>query len=262
MRVTDRGSITTVHHRCSITISTQALGMRKSKGLAPLEVPHRDNLIYYFMGRDRVSTVIYLQPAALLLLGRVMHTSRTSPGLHQSSVTYPHPAGKLPLLTGLDSGKLLCHRSMCPTSACPREHGQDNQKALLTPLPTVTKTPFPSLQRGRNFWKVLPRLQITSTYSVSPEPHKLKMLTATHLPASLCHSVTVEMSLKQKLPKNNSPPDAPQITHTSPRGDIDLRCFEPPTFQKGSAPFHLSPLHMKLPRCPKAKQRRFCCCFP
>lgn len=36
MRVTDRGSITTVHHRCSIMIRTQALGIRESKGLAPL----------------------------------------------------------------------------------------------------------------------------------------------------------------------------------------------------------------------------------
>lgn len=36
MRVTDRGCIITEHHKCSIMISTQALGIKKSKGLAPL----------------------------------------------------------------------------------------------------------------------------------------------------------------------------------------------------------------------------------
>lgn len=35
-RVTDRGSTSTVPHRCSIMVSAQALGMRKSRGLAPL----------------------------------------------------------------------------------------------------------------------------------------------------------------------------------------------------------------------------------
>lgn len=111
-------------------------------------------------------------------------------------------------------------------------------------LPTVTKTPFPSFQRGKKFWNILPRLKITSTYSVSPEPHKLKMLTAIDLPTSLCYKVTVVMSLRQNLLKHNSPPDALKHTHIHPHGDTDLRWSELPTFQKASAPFHFSPLHM------------------
>lgn len=154
MRVSDRGSITTVHHRCSIMLSTQALEIRKSKGLAPLcsatqgqphLLTHQTRQSLHWEGK-------YLQPAALLLLGHVMHTTRSSPCLQQSSFTQPHPPGKLHLLIGLDDGTLLCHCSMCPTSACPRDSGQNNQEVLLTPLPMVTKTPFLSFQRGKHFW--------------------------------------------------------------------------------------------------------------
>lgn len=134
-------------------LSTQSLGTRKSKGLAPLcsatqgpphLLPHQKGQSLHWEGK-------YLQPAALLLLGRVMHPTRRSPSLQQSSFTQPHPPGKLHLLIGLDDGKLLCHCSMCPTSACPRDSGQNNHKVLLTPLPTVTKTPFPFFQRGKKF---------------------------------------------------------------------------------------------------------------
>lgn len=84
-----------------------------------------------------------------------------------------------------------------------------------------------------------PRLKIISTYSISPEPHKLKILTATHSPSSLCHNVTVVMPLRQNLQKHNSPPDTLKHTDTPPHGDTDLRCSEPPTSQKASAPFLL-----------------------
>lgn len=47
------------------------------------------------------------------------------------------------------------------------------------------------------------------------------------------------MPLRQNLQKHNSPPDTLKYTHTPPHGDTDLRCSEPPTSQKASAPFLL-----------------------
>lgn len=187
------------------------------------------------------------------------HTTRTGPCLQQSSFTHPHPPGKLHLSIGLGGGKLLCHRSMCPTSACPRDSGQNNHKVLLTPLPTVTKTPFSSFQKGKKFWKALPGLQITSTCKFrASETQNADSNTLTHQSLPQCHSSDV---IKTKPTKAQFSPRCPN-THTRPCGDIDLGCSVPLTFQKGSAPFRLSPLHVKPHRHPKAKQQRFYCSLP
>lgn len=104
-----------------------------------------------------------------------------------AAIVFHRAPGDLFLLIESDGGKLLCCRSMCHTSARLRDFGQNTPKMLLTPLPRVSKAPFPSFQRGKTFWEVLPRLQITSTYCQGPEAHKLKMPAATNLLTSLCH---------------------------------------------------------------------------
>lgn len=152
-----------------------------------------------------------ISPACSLAAWLCDAHNQNQPLSQQSSFTHPHPPGKLHLLIGLDGGKLLCHRSMCPTSACPRDSAQNNQKVLLTPLLTVTKTSF--LPERKNFWKVFTKITNYLCLYYKSKPRELKTLTATHLPTSLCDNVTVAMSLRQNLPKHNSPPTKAQNTH-------------------------------------------------
>lgn len=129
------------------------------------------------------------------------------------------PQGDLLVSIELDGGKLLCHRSMRCTSACPRDVGQNNQKVLLTPLPRVSKTPFLSFQKGKKIWKFLPKLQITFTYSQGPEAQELEMPAPTYLLISLCHNMNSSGMIKtQKTSKCYFPPDA--LTSVHPREDV------------------------------------------
>lgn len=70
-QVKNRGSITTAYRRCSITISTWALGTRgggRAEAWLPCEVPRRCNLIYHHVGRDGTvrENISSLQPCCCL----------------------------------------------------------------------------------------------------------------------------------------------------------------------------------------------------
>lgn len=245
MRVTDRGSTTTVHHRCSVMISTQALGMRRSKAWLLCEVPHRDNLIYCCPRRDRASTargnISSLQPCCVWYnqnqpLSAAIEFGTAPPCREIASID--RIGGWEIALPPLDVTHVSLPEGLRPeqpgASADTPAHGHHNTLPFLPDRETFLE----SFNKITNYLYLQPKSSTSQTQN--PDSSTL----------SQCHS---SHGIKAKPTKAQFSPRCPNThppTHTWRHWS---EMFWTPTFQKASAPFRLSPLHINPHRCPKAK---------